>query len=37
LLYKELALLVRYAANREIDALSKKLSISQNEGFFYAQ
>ncbi|MDR0557274.1 MAG: hypothetical protein LBG43_05325 [Treponema sp.] len=24
---------VRYAANREIDAFSKKLSISQNEGF----
>jgi integrase len=33
LLHKELALLVRYAVNREIAPFSKKWSISQNEGF----
>jgi hypothetical protein len=37
LLHKELALLIRYAVNRGIDAFPKTLSISQNEGFLYAQ
>jgi hypothetical protein len=31
--HKELALLIRYAEKREIDAFSKKVSIFQNEGF----
>jgi hypothetical protein len=37
LLHNDLALLVGYAVNRGIGAFSNMLSISQNEGFLYAQ